>query len=65
MSKLDKVIGIDASDEYNEGFNAGISFIKTVLESKEFNTKLSENLTKDNLKYYNEAIIKTLKDFNV
>lgn len=66
MSKLDKVIGIEGNDDYNEGFNAGISFIKTVIESPEFEDKLFRSIVKANSNIgYNEQIIKTLKEFNV
>jgi len=66
MSKLEEVMGVQANDEYNEGFNAGINFVKTVIESKEFEDKLFRSIVKANSNIgYNEQIIKTLKEFNL
>jgi|LakMenEpi03Aug12_release.lakeMendotaPanAssembly.Ray.scaffolds.fasta_scaffold00313_89 hypothetical protein len=66
MSKLEAVIGIQGSDEYNEGFNAGVSFVKTVIESKEFEDKLFKAIIKANTNNdINIRIIDTLKEFNL
>jgi hypothetical protein len=68
MSKLDGVIGVQGNDEYNEGFNAGINFVKTVIDSREFSNAFSDLLfsegavSADNL---NQVVLQTLKEFNV
>jgi len=68
MSKLDGVIGVQGNDEYNEGFNAGINFVKTVIDSRDFSNTFSDLLfsegavSADNL---NQVVLQTLKEFNV
>jgi hypothetical protein len=68
MSKLDGVIGVQGNDEYNEGFNAGINFVKTVIDSRDFSNAFSDLLfsegavSADNL---NQVVLQTLKEFNV
>jgi hypothetical protein len=67
MSKLDNVVGVQGNDDYNEGFNAGISFVKTVIESKEFNDLFADTLYRERIKGtdFNNVIISSLKEFNV
>lgn len=71
MSKLDSVVGVQGNDEYNEGFNAGINFVKTVIESKEFNDKLSMAFIRkpdtevNEWHKWNDIIVNVLKEFNV
>ena len=68
MSKLDGVIGIQGNDEYNEGFNAGINFVKTVIDSNEFNNLFADILLDKkavSTDKFNGIIIETLKEFNV
>lgn len=68
MSKLDKVIGVQGNDEYNEGFNAGINFVKTVIGSKEFHEKLINSMVKAEVldDFFTTAhVIKTMKEFNL
>ena len=71
MSKLDSVVGVQGNEEYNEGFNAGINFVKTVIESEEFNDKLSRSFinkpdTEVNEWYkWNNIILDVLKGYNL
>jgi hypothetical protein len=66
MSKLDAVIGAESNDDYNEGFNAGINFVKTVIISSEFEDKLFKAIIKANTNNdINIRIIDTLKEFNL
>lgn len=71
MSKLDSVVGVQGNEEYNEGFNAGINFVKTVIESEEFNDKLSRAFinkpdTEVNEWYkWNNIILDILKGYNL
>jgi hypothetical protein len=68
MSKLDGVIGVQGNDEYNDGFNAGINFVKTVIESREFSNAFSDLLFADETVYadtVNQIVLKTLKEFNL
>lgn len=66
MSKLDNVVGVQSNDEYNDGFNAGINFVKTVISSSEFDTKFFRAIAKANTNNgLNEKIIEVLKEFNV
>lgn len=68
MSKLDKVIGVQGNDEYNEGFNAGINFVKTVIDSNEFNNVFADLLLENravSVDKFNGIILQTLKEFNV
>jgi hypothetical protein len=68
MSKLDEVIGVQGNDEYNEGFNAGINFVKTVIDSREFSNVFSDLLFADKTVYadtVNQIVLQTLKEFNV
>lgn len=66
MSKLDAVIGVQGNDDYNEGFNAGINFVKTVISSSEFEDKLFREMIKSNTNNgLSERIINILKEFNV
>lgn len=71
MSKLDQVVGVQGNDEYNEGFNAGINFVRTVIESKEFNDKLSRAFIKrpdtevNEWYQWNNIILNVLKEYNL
>lgn len=66
MSKLDAVIGAESNDDYNEGFNAGINFVKTVILSSEFEDKLFRAIVKANTNTdINIKVVDTLKEFNV
>jgi hypothetical protein len=68
MSKLDGVIGVQGNDEYNEGFNAGINFVKTVIDSNEFNNLFADILLDKkavSTDKFNGIIIEALKEFNV
>ena len=66
MSKLDAVIGVQGNDDYNEGFNSGINFVKTVISSSEFEDKLFRAMIKANTNNgLSERIINILKEFNV
>lgn len=66
MSKLDEVVGVQGNDDYNEGFNAGINFVKTVISSSEFEDKLFRAMVKANTNNgLSERIINILKEFNV
>ncbi len=68
MSKLDEVIGVQGNDEYNEGFNAGINFVKTVIDSREFSNVFSDLLFADKTVYadtVNQIVLQTLKEINV
>jgi hypothetical protein len=68
MSKLDTVVGVQGNNEYNEGFNAGINFVKTVIESRDFSDAFSDLLfsdravSADNL---NQVVLQVLKEFNL
>jgi len=66
MSKLDEVVGVQGNNDYNEGFNAGINFVKTVILSSEFEDKLFRAMIKANTNNgLSERIINILKEFNV
>jgi len=68
MSRLDNVIGVQGNDEYNQGFNAGINFVKTVIDSNEFNDLFADLLLKKravSTDKFNQLIIQALKEFNV
>jgi hypothetical protein len=68
MSKLDAVVGVQGNDEYNEGFNAGINFVKTVIDTNEFNNLFSDILLEKkaiSADKLNQVILLALKEFNV
>lgn len=68
MSKLDAVVGVRGNDEYNEGFNAGINFVKTVIDTNEFNNLFSDILLEKkamSADKLNQVILLALKEFNV
>jgi hypothetical protein len=68
MSKLDGVIGVQGNDEYNEGFNAGINFVKTVIDSNDFNNLFSDLLLQEravSTDKLNQVVLQVLKEFNV
>lgn len=68
MSKLDAVIGVQGNDEYNEGFNAGINFVKTVIDSNDFNNLFSDLLLQEravSTDKLNQVVLQVLKEFNV
>ena len=68
MSKLDAVVGVQGNDEYNEGFNAGINFVKTVIDTNEFNNLFSDILLDRkaiSTDKFNQVILLALKEFNV
>ena len=67
MSKLDNVVGVQSNDEWNEGFNAGINFVRSVIESGEFNTRLINTLTdnKINQEQFNKAILDVIEGLNL
>ena len=68
MGKLDDVVGVQGNDEYNEGFNAGVSFVKTVIESSDFEKKLTLTMMNNPqhiITDLNKLIIETLKGYNL
>lgn len=68
MSKLDGVIGVQGNDEYNEGFNAGINFVKTVIDSNEFNNAFTDLLLENraiSTDKFNAVVLEALKGFNL
>jgi len=68
MSKLDAVVGVQGNDEYNEGFNAGINFVKTVIDTNEFNNLFSDILLEKkaiSADKLNQVILLALREFNV
>lgn len=68
MSKLDNVIGTESNNDYNEGFNAGTNFVKTVIESPEFEKKLTLAMMSNPthiITDLNKLIIEALKEFNL
>ena len=68
MGKLDSLFNTTETNQYNDGFNAGINFVKTVIDSQDFNTKLYDALLNKgsvDVKYINQIIINVLKEYNV
>ena len=68
MSKLDAVIGVQGNDEYNDGFNAGINFVKTVIESNDFNNLFTDLLLEEravSTDKFNQVVLQVLKEFNL
>ena len=68
MGKLDSLFNTTETNQYNDGFNAGINFVKTVIDSQDFNTKLSDALLNKgtvDIKHINQIILKVLGEYNV
>lgn len=67
MSKLDEVVGVQGNNDYNDGFNSGINFVKTVIESEEFNNLFADMVYKKRIDgvNFNTIVLSALKEFNV